>query len=58
MKFMLEAEWYIVMNDGSPLDDTTAPVNLWPYFSFQNVKLEMGTGLTNTEANFNTPLRT
>ena len=49
-KLMLECEWYITMSDGSALDSTTAPVDLWTYWSFKNVKLQLGsTGLQTIE---------
>ena len=43
-KFMLECEWFITTSDKSALDDATAPVALWPYWSFRNVKLQCGAG--------------
>ena len=43
-KFMLECEWYITTSDQSAVDNVTAPVDLWPYWSFKNVKLQCGSG--------------
>jgi hypothetical protein len=50
--FYLDCEWYVTMSDGSPIDDTTAPVDLWPYWSFKNVKLQLGAGLQAIEISF------
>jgi hypothetical protein len=47
---MLECEWYINTGHGSPIGDATAPVDLFPYWAFTNVKLQMGNaGLTTIE---------
>lgn len=49
-KFFLECEWYITTSDGSQIDDTTAPVALFPYWAFKDVKLQLGNaGLTTIE---------
>ena len=31
-------------SDATPIDGTTAPVALWPYWAFKNVKLQLGSG--------------
>lgn len=48
-KLMLECEWSVSYSDATTNDPTTAPVNLWPFWAFKNVKLQLGSGLQTIE---------